>query len=160
MGRLSNPPEAVTTIADQGRSERRPPPRAGEAAPAPAGTRRRGGPQEETGRLSNPVQHRLTDAEIEQVIHQYRLGDSIDRLSQRYKVHRTTVMHHLAQAGIARRRTVRKMTDQSVAVAAAQYEAGASLAVVAGAFGVHDRTLAREFRRAQAPIRPRRGWHC
>ena len=61
------------------------------------------------GRLSNPVLRRLTDAEIKQVIQQYR--------------------------------------------------AGASLAVVAGAFGLHDRTLAREFRRAGVPIRPRRGWH-
>ena len=112
------------------------------------------------GRLSNPVQRRPIDADIEHVIQQYRLGDSIDRLAQRYKVHRTTVMRHLAQAGIARRRTVRKMTDQSVAAAAAQYEAGASLAVVASAFGVHDQTLAREFRRAGVPIRPRRGRHC
>ena len=109
------------------------------------------------GRLSNPVLRRLTDAEIKQVIQQYRDGNSIDRLSHRYKIHRTTVMHHLTQAGIARRRMVRKMTDESVAVAAAQYEAGASLAVVAGAFGVHEQTLAREFRRAGVPIRPRRG---
>jgi transposase-like protein len=105
------------------------------------------------------MQRRLTDSEIEQVVQQYRHGDSIDRLSRRYGVHRTTVVGHLAREGIARRRVVRKLTDQSVAVAAAQYEAGASLAVVANAFGVHDRTLAREFRRAGVPIRPRRGWH-
>ena len=77
------------------------------------------------GRLSNPVQRRLSQAEIEELVGQYQDGDSIDTLAQRYKIHRTTVMHHLAQAGIARRRMVRKMTDESVAVAAAQYEAGA-----------------------------------
>ena len=67
-------------------------------------------------------------------------------------------MHHLDQAGITRRRVVRKMTDESVAVAAARYEQGASLAKVAGAFGVHERTITREFRKAGVSIRPRRGW--
>jgi AraC-like DNA-binding protein len=110
------------------------------------------------GRLSNPVLHRLTEAEIEGLIQQYRDGDSIDTLSHRYKVHRTTVMHHLAHGGIARRRMIRKLTERSVALAATQYEAGASLTVVASAFGVHARTLAREFRRAGVLIRPRRGW--
>ena len=50
------------------------------------------------------------------------------------------------------------MTDDSVALAAAQYEAGSSLAVVASAFGVHERTLAREFRWAGVSIRFRPGW--
>ncbi len=83
----------------------------------------------------------------------------IETLARRYKVHRTTVIAYLERAGIARRRVVRKMTDGSVASAAAQYEAGASLAVVASAFGVHDRTLARELRRHGVLIRPRRGWY-
>ena len=61
-------------------------------------------------------------------------------------------------AGVARRRVVRKMTDESVALAAARYEQGASLAVVAREFGVHQRTLARELRQAAAPIRLRQGW--
>ena len=109
------------------------------------------------GRLSNPVQRRLTRAEIEQLIDQYRAGASIHELTRRYEVHRTTVIHHLDQAGIARRRVVRKMNDESVALAAVRYQQGASLAIVAGEFGVHQRTLAREFRRAGVAIRPRRG---
>ena len=159
MGRLSNPPETVTTIADQGRSERRRPPRASQATAAPAGTHRRVGPQEERGRLSNPVQRRLSRAEIEQLTDLYGDGDSIESLSRRYEVHRTTITADLKRADIARRRVVRKMTDCSVALAAAQYEHGASLSSVADAFGVHERTLAREFRQAGVPIRPRRGWH-
>lgn len=110
------------------------------------------------GRLSNPVQRRLSQAEIEHLIHLYRDGASIERLARRYEVHRTTVMHHLDQAGITRRRVVRKMTDESVAVAAARYEQGASLAKVAAAFGVHERTITRAFRKAGVSIRPRRGW--
>jgi len=112
------------------------------------------------GRLSNPMQRRLSQVEIKQVIQQYRAGDSIKTLAGRFEVHRTTVMTHLTQTGIVRRRVVRKMTDQSVAgaVAAAHYATGASLAVVASAFGVHERTLAREFRQAGVSVRPRRGW--
>ena len=70
----------------------------------------------------------------------------------------TTVIHHLDQAGIVRRRVVPKMTDESVALAAARYEPGASLAVEAHELGVHQRTLARELRRSGASIRARRGW--
>ena len=109
------------------------------------------------GRLSNPVQRRLSEGEIDRLTQLYREGASIDGLARRHEVHRTTVIHHLDQAGIARRRVVRKMTDKSVAHAAARYEQGASLAVVANEFGVHQRTLARELRRAGASIRARRG---
>ena len=109
------------------------------------------------GRLSNPVQRRLSQAEIDQLIQLYREGVSIDALARRYEVHRTTVIHHLDQARITRRRVARKMTDESVALAAARYEQGASLVVVASEFGVHQRTLARELRQAGVPIRPRRG---
>ena len=94
---------------------------------------------------------------MQQLIRLHREGASIAGLARRYEVHRTTVIYHLDQAGISRQRVIRKMTDESVALAAARYEQGASLALVAGEFGVHQRTLAREFRRAGASIRPRRG---
>ncbi len=69
-------------------------------------------------RLSNPVQRRLSRAEIEQLIQHYREGASINDLAgRRYHLHRTTVIHHLDQAGITRRRVVRKMTNESVALA-------------------------------------------
>ena len=97
-------------------------------------------------------------SEIDALVGLYRDGSSIDALARRYHLHRTTVIHHLEQAGVARRRVIRKMTDESVALAAARYEQGASLAVVAAEFGVHQRTLAREFRQAGTPIRLRRGW--
>jgi lambda repressor-like predicted transcriptional regulator len=104
------------------------------------------------------VQRRLRTTEIHALIGLYRDGSSIDALAFRYRVHRTTVIHHLDRAGVVRRRVSRKMTDASVALAAAWYEQGASLAVVASEFGVHQRTLARELRRAGTPIRARRGW--
>jgi hypothetical protein len=102
-GRLSNPDEAVETLAGQGsrasgRSRNNPdegPNRASD--PSVVAT------PEERGRLSNPVQRRLTGAEIAQLIDHYRAGVSIDGLAALYKVHRTTVIHHLDKAGIARR---------------------------------------------------------
>jgi transposase len=113
---------------------------------------------EERGRLSNPVQRRLPATEIDALVCLYRDGSSIDALARRYRVHRTTVIHCLDQAGIARRRVVRKMTDVAVAQAAAQYREGASIATVAAKFGVHSKTLAREFHQAGVTVRPRRGW--
>ena len=91
------------------------------------------------------------------VIQQYRAGASIEKLVRRYEVHRTTVMHHLDQSDVARLTPMHKKNDETGALAAAQYEQGASLELVASEFGVHQRTVAREFRRAGAPIRPRRG---
>ena len=72
-------------------------------------------------------------------------------------MNRTTIITHLDRAGIERRRVARKMTDDSVATAATRYGKGTSLAIVAKEFDVHSRTLAREFRQAGVPIRPRRG---
>jgi AraC-like DNA-binding protein len=51
------------------------------------------------------------------------------------------------------------MTDLLVAQASERYAKGLSLADVASEFGVHARTLAREFRRSRTPIRGRRGWN-
>jgi AraC-like DNA-binding protein len=59
---------------------------------------------------------------------------------------------------VPRRRVVRKMTDSLVAQASMRYARGLSLVDVAAEYGVHERTLAREFRRGGIPIRLRRGW--
>ena len=157
-GQLSNPDDAVETLAGQGSHA------SNGSRNAPSdGSNRASGPSrdaapEETGRLSNPVQRRLPRAESEELVHLYLRGTSIDALARRFEVHRTTVSHHLDQAGVNRRRVVRKMTDKSVALAAARYEQGASLLTVASEFKVHQRTLARELRQAGTPIRLRRGW--
>ena len=154
-GRLSNPDETVETLTGQGLRASSGSLATPDDGPNSASEPSKDGALEERGRLSNPVQRRLSETEIEQLIHRYRAGASIDELARRYEIHRTTVIHHLDQADIARRRVVRKMTDESVAQAASRYEEGASLAVVANEFGVHQRTLARELRQAGASIRPR-----
>lgn len=113
---------------------------------------------EQRGWLSNPVQRRLSDVDIDDLCHLYNEGRSIDALARQYEVNRTTIITHLDRAGIERRRVARKMSDDSVARAAKRYREGAPLAVVANEFDVYARTLAREFRRADVAIRARRGW--
>ena len=156
-GRLSNPDDAVETLTGQGSRASRGTPDTTHEGPNRASGPSRNRVPEERGRLSNPVQRHHSRREIDQLIADYREGASIDGLARRLEVHGTTVIHHLDRAGIARRRVVRTMTDESVALAAARYQEGASLAIVASEFGVHQRTLARELRRAGASIRPRRG---
>jgi len=110
------------------------------------------------GRLSNPVQRRLARHDIDDLTQAYVEGSSIDALTRRFSIHRTTVISHLDRLGVPRRRTVRTMNDRTVRQAATPYRRGESLKVVATNFGVDARTLARGFSRAGAQTRPRRGW--
>jgi len=122
-----------------------------------ASGRSSGAAPEETGRLSNPVQRRLSEHDLDDPTLAYVEGSSIDALARRFSIHRTTVIGHLDRLGVSRRRTVRTMTDRTVRQAATRYRRGESLKVVATKFGVDARTLAREFKRAGVQIRPRRG---
>ena len=157
-GRLSNPPEVVETLAEQGSRGPRSP------LTAVDGTRNRGSDglsgavPEEKGRLSNPVQRRLSDGTVDDLVRAYFEGSSIDAVARLFRINRTTVSGHLERRGVERRRFVRKMTDRSVGQAATCYESGESLKIVAARFGVDARTLAREFKQAGFAIRPRNGW--
>lgn len=157
-GRLSNPPRAVKTLADQGlQRPRRQRKSVGELR-EPAIEGWSGAFPKQEGRLSNPVQRRLTEHDVDEIVSAYRDGSSIDSLAAQLGVHRTTIIHHLDRRGIERRKVVRKMTDDFVRQAARRYESGGSLKAVASQFDIDARTLAREFQRAGVPVRPRRGW--
>ena len=94
---------------------------------------------EENGQLSNPVQRRLSPTEIDNMIVElYAEGSSIDPLARRYGVHRNTIIKHLDERRVKRRRVVRKMTDSTVGQAATRYRRvpGESLKVVASRSGV------------------------
>ena len=158
MGRLSNPPETLECVADQGGYDAPPPRRTRSKSPKRPFASRESAIPEEKGRLSHPVQRRLSADEIDELARLYLDGATIDALGRRYGVHRTTVIGQLDRRGVPRRRVVRKMTDSVVARAAERYSEGLSVADVASEFGVHARTLAREFRRAGIVTRPRRGW--
>ena len=116
-------------------------------------------PPDQEGRLSNPVQRRLSKATVDDLVRDYIAGSSIDSLADHLGVHRTTIIGHLDRRGIERRKIVRRMTDRSVQQAASHYRTGESLKVLAVRFDVDEKTLAREFKRADIEIRPRRGWH-
>ena len=158
MGRLSNPPEATKILILQGSTT------FNKHNVALCGATKQPiddelvVPTEEEGRLSNPVQRRLTDANIGQLVEDYVGGLSVNALARRFGIHRTTVMNHLESRGVQRRRNVRKLSATKVALAAGRYANGLSLASVAKEFGVSEATLTREFHAAGIPIKPRRGW--
>lgn len=114
--------------------------------------------RDQRGRLSHPVQRRVSESDIKDLISAYTDGAPIDELARHFAVNRTTVIRHLDNHGVPRRRSARKMTDRKVREAAGHYATGKSLEIVAAHYGVHARTLTREFKQAGIEIRARRGW--
>jgi DNA-binding CsgD family transcriptional regulator len=184
-GRLSNPPDTLESLTDQGFHDS---PAAGQktriAAKRSSNSPRAGDPNNR-GQLSNPtkpthnedndgvdspttgrsrprlgppVLRRLTRSEIEEVVTGYRSGRSLADLAREFGIHHRTVADHLERLGIARRVNLPKMSPADVYRAAARYRAGESLATVGEALSVDASTVQRALRRAGVTIRPRPGW--
>jgi hypothetical protein len=182
IGRLSNPPDPLETLAGQGiagstetgeKASKR-----AKSAPGPSASTDR----KETGRLSNPsiewtgmrtaaqdstateqpnpsrAQKRLHGEQVDELVAAYRAGDSADELAERFGVHRTTAMAHLRRRQVELRAGFTAWDHNALTAAAALYASGASLAAVATGFGVDASTVANRFRRAGVAVRPRRGW--
>ena len=111
------------------------------------------------GRLSNPLQRRLREGDINRLVKLYLSGLTINAIADRMGIHRTTVIHNLEGNGASRRRNLRKMSDPQVMEAATRYATGISLASVSAEFSVHEGTLTRELQKAGVSIRSRRGWN-
>ena len=184
MGRLSNPPDHLETLALQGIAGSR---KVSDNAPTTAShspVAARSDPQEETGRLSNPVpmtgrvranrvdaraedvgstrargsvQRRLSGPEIGDLAAAYEWWRSLAELAIEFGIHHRTVAGHLERRGVPRRVSHRKMRSADVEQAARRYRGGDSLAELGAAFNVHPATVARELRRAGVKLRPRRG---
>jgi hypothetical protein len=111
MGQLSNPPETLENLADQGcygsSSTRPESPKSLKPSSGSPGS----GYSNNKGRLSNPVQRRLTRPQLAQLAEAYAAGSSINALARTYRVHRTTVISQLDRLAVPRRRVIRKMTD-------------------------------------------------
>ena len=159
--RLSNPPMMTELFADQGlrgHQQRRRRAKSSAHAGSP-GTRDI--VDEETGQRSNPprrpVQRRLTDPEIDELVNKYRAGQTLADLACALGIDRRTVAAHLQARGIERRTNHRKMTDDDLGEAARRYRAGDSLAKVAATFNVDATTIRHELHRIAVTIRPRRG---
>ena len=100
---------------------------------------------------------RSDDSEIDHLVAAYTAGHSVAELAAELGVHRTTILHHLEQRGIARRRFVRKLSDFDVAKATADYAERESLATIASRLDVDPETVRREFLKAGVKRRsPRR----
>jgi uncharacterized protein (DUF433 family) len=108
-----------------------------------------------TAQRPRQQQRRLASNQVDEVVAKYIAGEAIDNLAREYDINRTTVIAHVEKKGVERRGSPRKLTDARVSEAADRYAAGLSLAGVAAQFGVCDRTLRREFRKAGVPIRSR-----
>ena len=88
----------------------------------------------------------------------YRTGEGVGLLAARFDVHRTTVTAHLNRRAVKRHAVGKEWSKEELASAAELYAHGESLADVAARYSVDASTVARRFRRARIPIRPRRGW--
>ena len=106
------------------------------------------------GQLSNPVQRRLADAVIDDLVTRYEAGSTIEVLASTFGIHRTTVMAHLERPGVPRRGP-RKLTDEMVAEAAHRCTSGETLAEIATKLGIAPSTLTRELQLAGIAIRRR-----
>ena len=163
MGRLSNPPETMETLAGQGlqRPRRREKIRAIRPRQAPAASETAA--QETPGRLSNPgprpIQRRLNAADIADLVAGYRAGQSLADLAKEFRIHHRTVTAHLEKCGVTQRMNTRKFSNDDVDEASRRYRVGESLATVGIAFNVDAATVRRELHRAGVTIRPRRGWN-
>ena len=110
------------------------------------------------GRLSNPVQRRLSTTEIDVLIAAYRAGATINELADQYGIHRSTVATMLDRDHVERHHSRTAWTSKTLADAAGLYANGLSLAAVAARYGIDPQTVANRFRRAGIPVRTHRGW--
>ena len=95
-------------------------------------------------RPARQVQRRLGQAEIAELVDDYRGGATVPMLASRFQIHRTTVLDQLERQGIERRPWVRKLSDTDVVEAARFYAEGESLDAVGVRFNVNARTIAND----------------
>lgn len=100
-------------------------------------------------------QRRLTEREIEKLTSDYQSGMTIKRLSDRYRIHRTTVYEHLDRNGVPRRQ--RGLSPRQIQQAGVLYESGLSLAKVGARFNVDAQTVRDRIAEEGVQIRKRRG---
>jgi DNA-directed RNA polymerase specialized sigma24 family protein len=99
-------------------------------------------------------QRRLTDDETEQLVIGYLGGASERELAEQLKLHRTTVMRHLAIQGVAIR-SPRKLSEDQVLMTAELYSQGWTLAELGSRFGVNERTVGSSLKRTGITLRPK-----
>jgi len=99
---------------------------------------------------------KLTEREIQRLVCDYQSGDTIKALSDRYRIHRTTVYEHLDREDIPRHQ--RGLTKEQIKLAGMLYEHGQSLAKLGARFNVDAQTVRNRIAEEGVTIRRRRGW--
>jgi hypothetical protein len=184
MGRLSNPPETLENLSEQGCHGSAPASRKTLKSPKRSSSSPGRRDSNNKGQLSNPasmalcgdddaanpptagpsarppgppVQRRLTLSQLQAIAARYQSGRSLHDLAREFRVHHRTVADHLERLGIARRVSLPKLSAAEVNQAATRYRAGESLAIVGKALNVHASTVGRALKRAGIKVRPRPG---
>ncbi len=101
-------------------------------------------------------QHRLSDAELDELEAAYRAGELIDDLAARFDVNRATVIDAMRRRGVPGRWSV-VMTPEKVSEARKLYEGGLSLQKVADRLGVSVRTIHPALQKVGVEFRDTRG---
>jgi hypothetical protein len=81
---------------------------------------------------------------------------TIKSLSDRYRIHRTTVYEHVDRQGVPRQQ--RGLGPRQIQEAAQLYESGLSLAKIGARFKVDAQTVRDRIAEEGVEIRKRRGW--
>ena len=100
----------------------------------------------------------LTQDQIDTLCDDFRAGASIAELARRHQLHRSTITHHLQEAGLKQPGRQYKLTDTQIQQAIQLYDSGLSLADVGHRLGVDAATIRNTFTRIKHPVRPRKGW--
>lgn len=108
-------------------------------------------------RRLRPRARRLTSNEIDDLLVEYVNGEKILDLASRFGVSKSTVLHHVAAAGLPRRSEARGWSSDDLRIAVDLYRGGASLAAVGDRFRVGSTTVWNRFRAAGVELRSRPG---
>jgi len=93
----------------------------------------------------------ITPSEIDQLVSAYLAGATVCELAEGSGIHRSTVGRHLRGRGVNTRPPA--LSDLDLSTAATLYNAGWSLAKVAGKYGVAGDTVRRRLRQADVIMR-------
>ena len=89
---------------------------------------------------------RLSEGELEKMAEEYRAGDAVPMLVERYGVHRTTILGHLERMGVPRRAQKRKLTEAQVKELRRLRGLGLNYAELGRRFNVDPETVKKELR--------------
>jgi transposase len=104
------------------------------------------------------LNHKLTPAELDELVVAYQAGASLRALSRRFQVHEQTVRRQLQQRGVRLRHGAKGVSAEQLAELAVAYESGRSTYELAGELGVSADTVQRLLRQSGVQLRGRMDW--